>query len=205
MVELRRNGFAAWGLDPGRFDPDAVPPELRPFFREGRVQDKPFDNRTFDFVYAFDVIEHVGCRNFGTVVTPTTRSERQDFMRSCLEALKPAGRLVLTTSNKLCPIDVGHWHKFHALGRAFPNRQKLGVSIPWSAKNFLLSLVDIQDLVAEAMPGIRHSVVALEASRYPSISVRSSLRARVASHWLRLADLKPFKASMFGKRSVTTA
>jgi len=197
VIELREMGFNAYGLDPSRLLLDDVPSEWRAYFRVGSVEDLPFADKKFDFIYALDVIEHVGCFKFGTIIMDDTLEVRKKFMAACLSCLSPNGVLLLTTSNKLCPVDVGHWHKYHWLGRILNGRSKFGISLPWSRKNFLMSYRDVRRLVALSDASGKYRVECEPAALYPSLSERRGLAARIAFTLLRVLDLRPFIGSAF--------
>ena len=62
---LLRLGYDTYGLDPGTRTEawQAHPPDLRRRLRGGFAEDLPFGREAFDFAYALEVIEHVGCEN----------------------------------------------------------------------------------------------------------------------------------------------
>lgn len=195
VLVLRDMGFDAWGVDPSRLHLESLPPGTREYFRIGTIEDSPFGKERFDFVYALDVIEHVGCVNFGTIVTPDTASQRVKFISACLDTLGPGGVLLLTTSNRLCPLDPGHWHRYHWLGKRFANRRKPGLSIPWSRNNFLVSLGDVRELVAQAGGREKFEVSSYPTALYPSLSERRDLVSMAITVCLKLLDLPPFIGS----------
>lgn len=188
VLALRKLGFQASGLDPSRLSIGDLPEEEHAHFRVGVVEDLPFGDERFDFAYALDVIEHVGCAEFGTVVTPATDATRIRFIAACLKMLSPGGVLLLTTSNKLCPVDPGHWHKYHWFGKRFGGRKKFGLSLPWSEKNFLVSLGDVKRLVALASEGQAFNISCVKTALYPGISERKNAASRLMTAILHLAD-----------------
>jgi len=195
VVCLRDAGYQAFGLDPSRLALDSLPGDYHSFFRIGAVEERPFGHETFDFIYALDVIEHVGCVNFGTKVTGETEAVRVAFISACLEMLAPGGSLLLTTSNRYFPVDPGHWHGYHWFGRLFKGREKLGISLPWSSKNFLVSVGDVKRLVCKADGSGVFDVRALPAADYPTIAERRSLKASVVNAGLRLVDMPLLRGS----------
>lgn len=195
VVRLRRDGFQAWGLDPSRLSLESLPEDLRQYFRVGTANDRPFGEKQFDFAYAFDVIEHVGCTEFGTRLEPDAAEVRREFLASAFSCLNVGGSLLLTTSNRLCPIDPGHWHRYHRLGRRYPDRRKFGVSIPWDRRNFLLSVGDIDALMTTVVGPGAFRVETVPTATYPNISERRSVPARAATAILRLLDLRPLRGS----------
>lgn len=195
VLELRKRGFEAYGLDPSRLSFEYLPARQRGYFRVGTIESLPFGERKFDFAYALDVIEHVGCKEFGTVVTPETPAVRIKFIEACLKTLSPGGTLLLTTSNRLCPIDPGHWHRYHWLGRLMKTRRKFGISIPWSKKNFLVSLGDVRKLVSAVDSDGTYEVALVPAAQYPNMAEGKSAASRVVATILRLLDKGPLPGS----------
>lgn len=188
---LRDLGYKAYGLDPSRHAFFSLrKPEVQRYLRQGRAEDMPFGEQRFDFGYSLEVIEHVGCRNFGTVVLESTEAERVAYMRACFSALKPDGRLLLTTSNRRCLIDIGHPHKYHALGRLAARifGGKLGPTLPWHRKNFVPSIEDIRRYVQTAFPESRVHIRALPIRNYPRVSSEKSWRGALIRTAIRLLD-----------------
>lgn len=190
VLELRRRGYKAWGLDPARLTLQGLPEDQREYFRAGSMEGLPFGERTFDFAYALDVIEHVGCIDFKTMLRDDAWEIRRQFFASCMRAIKPGGMLLLTSSNKLCPVDVGHWHRYHWFGRVMQKkgRDKFGISLPWSQRNFLLSFRDIKCLATEVMGEGSFTIDYVKVATYPSISERGDLLSRLIVGAIRLSD-----------------
>jgi SAM-dependent methyltransferase len=184
VLELRRRGFNAWGIDPSRLTVDHLPENKRAFFYIGTMEEAPFADKRFDFIYALDVIEHVGCIEFGTRVQHGTAEARKVFLVACYNALKPGGTLLMTTSNRLCLVDMGHWHSYHWLGRQFSDRKKFGLSIPWDKRNFLLSTKDIQTLLDSVVGFDRFRMENVKTALYPTLQRKGAIR-----WFLRLVDL----------------
>jgi len=195
VFELRKLGYDAYGLDPSRLAIDVHPENLHPYFYEGRMHTDLFEGKKFNFIYALDVIEHVGCRSFGTILNPNYHSERVKYISACLSCLKPGGSLVLVTSNKLCPIDIGHWHKYHLLGRLFSERKKFGLSIPWSKKNFLVSLNDIENFVDSLKGKKNYKIKMLETINYPLASAKNGLWYWLVKKYISFVDKKIFRGT----------
>lgn len=197
VLALRDAGFDANGLDPSRLSFEILPDGAERYLRVGAVEDRPFADDKFDFAYSLDVIEHVGCRNFGTVVTGDTEATRVRFLSACMGLLAPGGELLLTTSNRLCPLDPGHGHRYHWLGRLLRSGRKPGLSIPWSRKNFLVSYGDIKQLVEKAGGGGQFEVSCWPTADYPGISERKDLLSRTVTALLRFLDLPFLRGSPF--------
>lgn len=186
VLELREAGYQAWGLDPSRLDKETLEGANKGFFYEGSLEERPFGNDKFNFIYALEVIEHVGCINFGTTLKPEARDVRKEFIRSGFEILEPGGKFLLTTSNRLCPVDVGHWHKYHWLGKSLSDNHRFGLSLPWDKRNFLLSYREIKGLLAEIASEGSYDIELVPTAGLPSLRSKPFIR-----YFLRLLDL-PF-------------
>ena len=171
VLVLRHLGFKVYGIDPSRLNFDHIDKRYRHLFHIATMEDHVAnDNKKYDFIYALDVIEHVGCQNFGTILEEDAHDQRVRFLEACYLALKPGGVLLLTTSNRVCPIDIGHWHKYHWLGRMFTGMNKFGISIPWSEKNFLLSGKQIHQLFSSAVDPRKFSQKYVKTALYPNLT-----------------------------------
>jgi hypothetical protein len=165
-----------------------MPQDCRPFFKVSSIEDYVMEtNNKYDFIYALDVVEHVGCRDLGTVLEEDAEKKRCRFLSSCFAALNPRGVLLLSTSNRLCPMDIGHWHKYHWLGRLAMNRKDFGVSLPWRKDNFLLSGTELKRLMTTAVGTGCFYMEYVNTADYPTLSGRKS----ILRPFLRLVDL-PF-------------
>lgn len=193
---LRARGFRAFGFDPSRTSRfKHRSPDAQEALRVGKVTDRPFGDRKFDAAYCLEVIEHVGCLDFGTRVTDTTWSERVAFLEACLDLVRPGGFLLVTSSNKLCPIDPGHPHNYTLLGRAVFQTFGLGLSAPAHAKNFLWSVGDVRRALDETSYAGRWSLEVLPVGTYPKITSRRSLKGLVARQYLSLVSQPALRGS----------
>lgn len=67
-VELLNDlGYDAYGIDPGSRTEDWKKRsiEIQKKLKVGFARDFPFEDKKFDFIYALEVIEHVGCKDGG--------------------------------------------------------------------------------------------------------------------------------------------
>lgn len=200
-VELLRNaGFAAYGFDPSRTQRFADRAEgVRDFLAIGTAQSRPFGARVFDCAYSLEVIEHVGCVAFGTVTQESTEADRLEFMEACLDLVRPGGFFLMTSSNRLCPIDPGHPHRYTSVGRWLFNATGLGLSVPWHKKNFLWSKRDFEDAIARTKYAGRCTVEAMQVANYPKVTASRGLKgafaraylSAVSAPWLRSSALCP--------------
>lgn len=187
---LRALGYRAYGFDPGRtvFFKER-PPEIQQYLSAGRPGDKPFGDQRFDKIYALEVIEHVGCFNGGTSVEEDFVSQRDEFMRDSLSLLKPGGSFLITSSNKLCPIDVGHSHRYHAVGRLANELLDIGLTWPFHPKNPLWSVGDVRRSLERIGVAEYCSVELLSVANYPRVSAKASLKGRIANIGLKAVSL----------------
>jgi SAM-dependent methyltransferase len=100
----------------------------------------PFEAASFDAVYCGCVFPHVGVEGDTHRVRPGYRAERLAIAREMGRVLKPGGRAVVSSPNRLFPIDIFH-------GRS-PDQPYPRLNPPWSP--FLLSASDYRRLFAEA-------------------------------------------------------
>jgi SAM-dependent methyltransferase len=106
---LNDEGYAAWGIDCGN--------RVRGWSRR-KQQDRlaradatylPFPDASFDFVTAFNLLEHVGTEGKDlTTVEPDYEAKRLAVMRSLLRVTKPGGYVLLSGPNRRFPIDPFH-------------------------------------------------------------------------------------------------
>ncbi len=100
----------------------------------------PFDARTFDAVYCGCVFPHVGVEGDTNQVRPGYWGERLSVAREIARVLKPGGRAMVSSPNRLFPIDIFH-------GRT-PDQPYPRLNAPWSP--FLLSAGDYARLFGQA-------------------------------------------------------
>lgn len=100
----------------------------------------PFETASFDAVYCGCVFPHVGVEGDTDRVRPDYLEERLAIAREMGRILKPGGRAVVSSPNRLFPIDIFH-------GRS-PEQPYPRLNAPWSP--FLLSAADYRRLFAAA-------------------------------------------------------
>lgn len=164
----------------------------------------PFEDESFDFVYSFGVIEHVGAAGPGMLeLTEEYTSIRQDFVRELLRVTKAGGYVLLTCPNRCFPIDF--FHRTNSLGMRFHS---------WTER-LLLSYGDLEKLLID---GHDTSVSTLPLDRYFGFSwaergKHQGLRKILVGpgrlylgfvsshHLLRSSFLAPFLLVLGNKRS----
>lgn len=168
-VELLCNlGYDVYGFDPGVRTADwkSRRPIVRERLKMGFAQDLPFGKDRFDVVYAMEVIEHVGCEDGQWKLLPNSFQVRRDFLEGCLDMLKPGGRMLLSTSHRLCPVDPGHGHHYTWLTNFVLRKTGIGLTVPWHRKNFVLSKNDVARLLAATHYRHRYSMRRLPVRNY---------------------------------------
>ena len=172
---LNELGYDAYGFDPGARTSvwlDQRKPATYKKLRIAAAGDlvlKEFGN-SFDYLYALEVIEHVGAENGGWKLTKNYLQERIKFMEGCLDMLKFNGKLLITTSNRLCPIDIGHGHHYNVLTDFFIQKLKIRLTLPLSSKNFVCSFSDIRKYLDLTKYKGQYSIKALSTVNYSSNS-----------------------------------
>ena len=194
-VELLNNlGFDAYGIDPGNRIKDwgNRPIEIQNKLRYGISTDFPFKDKKFDFIYSLEVIEHVGCKDGNWMLLKNSADLRLRFIESCLDMLKPEGRLLITTSNRLSPEDFGHGHHYSKLTNFF-GKSGLNVTLPWHNKNFLVSFNDLKEIINSTSYLDRYEISQESSYGYPSNS--NGKHGRMSNYlvkiFLRTMSTKP--------------
>ena len=100
----------------------------------------PFEDRSFDVVYSGCVFPHIGVEGDSTRVQPDYLAQRLAIAREMARVLMPRGHIVVSSPNRLFPIDIFH-------GRT-PEHPYPRVNPPWSP--FLLSASDYRRMFAAA-------------------------------------------------------
>jgi len=98
----------------------------------------PFEDQTFNLVYCGCVFPHVGTQGDSNNVLPNYREERRAIAREMCRILKPDGYILVSSPNRLCPVDL-----FHGRSRESPFPRLNSPANP-----FLLSVADYRELFA---------------------------------------------------------
>ena len=171
-VELLNSlGYDAYGIDPGNRIKDWKnrPIEIQKKLKVGSAGDFPFGDKKFDFIYSLEVIEHVGCKDGIWELLDNYIDSRKEFSNSCIDMLNTNGRLFISTSNRLFPIDFGHAHHYNKLSNYF-SKYGLNITIPWHKRNFLLSFNDICNLLDKDNNSEKYKIAQISSLGYPSNS-----------------------------------
>jgi 2-polyprenyl-3-methyl-5-hydroxy-6-metoxy-1,4-benzoquinol methylase len=161
-------GYDVYGFDPGvrTNDWNARHPLVAQRLKMAFAQDLPFGKDRFDVVYAMEVIEHVGCEDGQWKLLPNHFEVRRQFLEGCIDMLKPGGRMLLSTSHRLCPVDPGHGHHYTWLTNFVFGKTGITLTVPWHKKNFVLSRGDVVRLLAATRYRDRYLIKRLPVRNY---------------------------------------
>ncbi len=137
---LAESGFDVVGIDCGNRTGVWPRREHQDRFCLANGKHLPFETGSFDVVYCGCVFPHVGVEGDSNRVRPEYRQERQAIAREMGRVLKRGGRAIVSSPNRLFPIDIFH-------GRS-PDQPYPRLNPPWSP--FLLSAGDYRRLFGAA-------------------------------------------------------
>ena len=100
----------------------------------------PFESESFDGAFCGCVFPHVGVIGDSNQVQENYYNERLALAREMSRVVKPGGKIVLASPNRLFPLDIFHGRK---AGSYKPR-------INWPTSPFLLSLEDYRNLFIES-------------------------------------------------------
>ena len=110
--------------------------------------------------------------------------------------LKPGGRLLLSTSNRLCPLDIGHGHHYSRLTATVVRKTKIPLTIPWHKQNFVVSRGDIVRLLQATKYRSRYLIRTVTASGYLAYSrIDHAFIKQIMERYLRLTSVPFLRAS----------
>ncbi len=101
LLFLNNMGCNAYGIDPDE-NAKKVAKKFKLNFHLGFIEDKPFNNKKFDYVIANQVLEHI--------------NDPISFLKFCKKRLKPNGEIILSLPNtdslgrRLFKENWLHWH-----------------------------------------------------------------------------------------------
>lgn len=199
---LNKHGFDAWGFDPGnrtKVWANHRDPETLKKLRIAAAGDPELSgwSNSFDYAYALEVIEHVGTVDGNWRLKDNFFEERVKFIEGCFDLLKENGKLLLSTSNRLCPIDVGHGHHYNSFTDFVVRKTKIRLTNPWSAANFVCSLGDIREYARHGRYKDSFDIKALPTQMYLSNSRgnKSKFLIDVVNSYLKLASVSLWRTS----------
>lgn len=130
----------------------------------------PYERNTFDAVYCGCVFPHVGVEGDSNRVRSDYREERLSIAREMSRVLKPAGHVMVSSPNRLFPIDI-----FHGRTSEHPMPR---VNVPWSP--FLLSAGDYRRMFAAA--GCKRSRLLPVKGYWGFIRMKQRLKGRLLAY-----------------------
>lgn len=192
---LRKKKIKAYGVDPSRID-DSKIIGVSKYIKKIEIKPKLFGNLKFDLIYAFEVLEHVGCRNYGTILEKNFIQKRKYFINSIISNLKKGGKCIITTGNKNCILDPGHSHAYNNLGKflkLFTSR--FGLSVPFDKKNFLLNANEIITILHSVGEKKKISYKFIDMSNYPEIVKKKKFISTIVKYMLKFSNIYLFRKS----------
>jgi SAM-dependent methyltransferase len=133
----------------------------------------PFPDRSFDGVFCGCVFPHVGVIGDSTRVAPDCWQQRLELAREMTRVLKPGGKILVSSPNRLFPLDIFHGRK---PGSYRPRWN-------WPVHRFLLSVGDYDRLFRVA--GCARGSVQPVAGYWGFIRSRNSIKGRLLGVPLR--------------------
>lgn len=137
---LNENGITCVGIDCGNRTSIWHRRKHRQRFFLANGKNLPFASETFDGAFCGCVFPHVGVVGDSNQVRADYRQQRLDLAREMTRVIKPEGKIVLASPNRLFPLDIFHGRK---PGSYMPTFNPPG-------SRFLLSLTDYRDLFFES-------------------------------------------------------
>ena len=166
---LARAGFEAFGVDlPSLTRFWAAAKNAPDRFLAASGTSLPFSDDTFDLVYSFGVIEHVGTTLGHCTLAADYQRQRQAYAHEIVRVTKPGGRILIACPNKSFPIDIQHGPG-DAAGRAGRVRtfvfDKTGMNVhkTWG-RYHLVSYAELKKLFVDGSEG--RELVALPLKNY---------------------------------------
>ena len=116
----------------------------------------PYDDGSFDMVFSFGAIEHVGTSDGNTARLADYDDIRRRWVQELLRVVKPRGHLLLAGPNRNFPIDVAHGPDTAASSfeKWLSRKLKLTVHNPLG-KNFLWGYDDVRRYVGKSVTSIQ--------------------------------------------------
>lgn len=109
VAALQESGYDAYGIDlPSLSRFWASEKRDREHFFAASATNLPFSDGTFDLVYSFGVVEHIGTVAGHCTLAADYGRQRRSYAEELLRVTKPGGRILIACPNKTFPIDIQH-------------------------------------------------------------------------------------------------
>jgi SAM-dependent methyltransferase len=199
---LTRAGFSCIGIDCGNRASSWGTLELKDRFLLANGKHLPFPDGTFDGVFSGCVFPHVGADGDTRYVAPDFFEQRLALAREIVRVLRPKGTVVVSSPNRLFPLDLFHGREEGSL------RPRLN----FRTNPFLLSVADYRELFRRA--GCEEVRTLPVEGYWGFIRSRKSLKgywlslpvrflfwlvSRECLHFLRASSLNPWLVVLIAK------
>ena len=160
----------------------------------------PYEDESFDLVYSFGVIEHVGTYDGNATRRPDYKEIRKQWVSELYRVTKKGGHLLLAGPNRQFPVDASHGPDAQAwrIEKKIADRIGLTVHHPWG-ENFLWSYSDTKSYLGDRHFSMEACSVnnLLSFGRAPKF-LRGLVRAYVKAlpKWALSSGLNPWMISL---------
>ncbi len=186
VVALVEHGYDAYGVDLPSQAPDWADAKYDPsrFFCADATM-LPFEDNSFDAVFSFGVIEHVGTTNGHGTLRPDYQEHRRAYAAEILRVTRPGGAILISCPNKTFPIDMAHSPEdMSGLRGAIFRKTGMNIHQTWGVYH-LLSYSEVRKLfpgVTRSEPGSLKGM--FEFQRVGRIPLLGPMLRKMARTWV---------------------